>query len=168
MTSTIRNLHALWIIVYCVIITVAFGLQIFEHEEPCPLCYLQRIAMLLVCLAAAMNLVFGIRTYHYALVIVASLFGGGTAIRQILLHICPGFTQFGIPFWGLSLYTWSFLTFVGSLTATAIFLALYREDQRQKIELNLFEQIAIGWFALVVCGNIVSSLIDCGLGACRG
>ena len=70
--------------------------------------------MLLVCSAAAMNLIYGLRPYHYALAIFAALMGGGAAIRQILLHICPGFPTFGIPFWGLNLYTWSFVTFVCS------------------------------------------------------
>ena len=165
--SWIRNIHALWIIVYCAIISTAFVLQIILHEEPCALCYLQRVGMLLVCSAAAMNLLFGIKPLHYGFVILASLLGGGVAIRQILLHICPSFPEFGIPFMGYSLYTWSLLTFGCSLLLTALLLLLFHplEEVKPK-KLNKLQSAAILWLFLVVIGNVISTAVDCQLGLC--
>ena len=93
-----RNLNALWIFVYCAIITTAFGIQIFEHEEPCPLCFLQRCAMLLLCTLAAFNLIFGERLLHYSLAILTAVIGASIATRQIFIHICLGSPEYGIPF----------------------------------------------------------------------
>lgn len=167
MTAMMKNLQALWIIVYCLIISTAFSLQIFMNEEPCPLCYLQRVAMLLICSAASMNLIVGIRISHYALAIIGILLGGTVALRQILLHICPGFPVFGTPFWGLSLYTWSFLTFVGSLILIAILLTFYRKEQGEKEKLNKFQIFACVWFILIILANILSVSLQCGLGICE-
>ncbi|GAB4232464.1 MAG: disulfide bond formation protein B [Chlamydiales bacterium] len=168
MLKEVRLLNTLWILIYCMIITTAFGLQIFENEEPCPLCYLQRIAMISISCCAAFNLLFGVRLYHYSLAIVFSLFGATVAVRQILLHICPGFPQFGVPFWGLSLYTWSFLSFVGSLLGASLLVGFYEEEQTPLVPLSLIEKVAISWLFLIVLGNCISTLIDCGLGSCKG
>lgn len=166
LTKFVRNINALWILVYCAIITTAFDLQIFEKEVPCPLCYLQRVGMLLVCSAAAMNLICGVRTMHYSLAILGAITGSIVAIRQILLHVCYDFPKFGVPFWGLSLYTWSFLTFACSLILIAVLLAFYKKDQQMRYKLNYFQKIALGWLVLVIVGNIISVLADCGLGPC--
>lgn len=162
----IRNIHALWIIVYCAIISTAFLLQIFLDEEPCALCYLQRVGMLLVCSAAAMNLLFGIKPIHYGFAILASLFGGGVAIRQILLHICPSFPEFGIPFMGYSLYTWSLLTFACSLLLTALLLLFHPLEGGKPEKINKLQSAAILWLLLVVIGNVISTAVDCQLGLC--
>lgn len=166
LTKFVRNVNAIWIVVYCAIITIAFDLQVFEKEVPCPLCYLQRVGMLLVCAAAAMNLLCGIRPLHYSLAIFGALCGSSVAVRQILLHICYDFPKFGVPFWGLSLYTWSFLTFLCSIFVAAVLIGLYHKDQQMRYRLNWFQRCALGWFIIVILGNIASVLIDCGLGPC--
>jgi len=166
LTKFVRNVNALWIIIYCAIITIAFNLQVFEGEVPCPLCYLQRVGMLLICSAAAMNLLCGIRPINYSLAIFGALSGSTIAVRQILLHICYDFPKFGVPFWGLSLYTWSFLTFLGSIFVAAILVAIYKKEQQNTYQLNWFQKIALGWLTLVIIGNIISVLFDCGLGPC--
>jgi len=162
----IRNIHALWIIVYCAIISTAFIMQIVENEEPCALCYLQRVGMLLICAAVAMNLLFGLKIFHYGLIILASLFGGSVAIRQVLLHICPNFPKFGVPFLGLSLYTWSLLTFVCSLLATSILLLVHPSGEHKPMPINKFQAFALIWLALVIIGNVFSVAVDCQLGLC--
>ena len=164
--NSLRNVHALWIMVYCLIISTAFGLQIFESEEPCPLCYLQRVAMLLVCCGALMNLVFGFKPKHHGLIVLASLFGASVSIRQILLHICPTFPKFGVPFWGYSLYTWSFLTFASSLLLVSLLLFVSKFDEENQKPLNSFQKISVVWLVLVIVGNLISVSIECGIGFC--
>lgn len=160
-------LNILWILIYCAVIGTAIGLQIFNGEEPCPLCYIQRAAMLLVSLTALMNLHFGIREVHLGLAIIGSLFGGAVALRQIALHACPGSPTFGVPFWGLSLYTWSFLTFASSLLMCAILLLLYKPIQSEKpAEITSATKGVTLLFLLITAVNVVSSYIDCGFGPC--
>lgn len=168
MDRIVYFLNALWIIIYCVIITGAFGVQLFEGEEPCPLCYLQRAGMISVATAALFNLYFGVRASHYGMALFSSVVGGAIAVRQIALHICPAFPTFGEPFWGLSLYTWSFLTFVASILATALLLMLYRPSQGERPEkVGVLAKLAAGYLFLIIVGNIISALVQCGLGICE-
>lgn len=168
MNRFVYFLNVLWIIVYCLVITAAFGVQIFEGEKPCPLCYLQRVAMISVSTAALCNLFFGVRPSHYGMALFSSIVGGTIAIRQISLHICPAFPTFGEPFWGISLYTWSFFTFVASILAAALLLMLYRVSQSEKPEkVGFLAKIAAGYLLLIIVGNIISVLIECGLGVCE-
>lgn len=168
MDRLVYFLNAVWILVYCLIITGAFGMQIFLGEVPCPLCYLQRVAMISVATAALLNLVHGVQMSHYGMAIFGSLVGGTVAFRQIALHICPAFPKFGIPFWGLSLYTWSFLTFVCSIALVGILLCLYRPSQSVKPgKLDTFGKFVAGYLVIVILGNIFSVLYECGLGICE-
>ena len=45
-------LTACLILAYCGTLLGAFGIQFFQHEFPCPLCMLQRYAMILVTIPA--------------------------------------------------------------------------------------------------------------------
>lgn len=161
-------LNGLLICIYCTIIATAMSLEIFKGEVPCPLCYLQRVAMISISIAALANLYYGVKTEHYGMIIFGGLVGGAVAFRQIALHICPEFPKFGIPFWGISLYTWSFLTFVASILLVAVLLCLYRSSQGARPEKwNAFTKFAAGYLFLIICGNILSVFIHCGLGMCE-
>lgn len=164
--NLLRNINALWVMIFSLMITTAFGMQIFLGEEPCALCYLQRHAMLLVSSAAMMNIVYGLRAINYGLAILASLYGASVAIRQILLHICPGSPPYDVFFLGVTLYTWSFLSFVGSLLLIAFLLANHEEEGKRRGKLNAFHITAIAWCIAIVAANIASTLFDCGAGGC--
>ena len=166
MDALVRNLNALLIIIYSLVISGAFGMQVFEHEVPCPLCYIQRVGMLGICTAAYFNLRFGIRPLHYGLALLSALFGGAVAIRQVTLHVCPGTQTFGLPVFGISLYTWSFFTFVCSTFLVAILLILYSSSQEKKEPLNWLQKIACAFFVFVLIGNVISVVHDCGWGPC--
>ncbi len=163
-----QNLNALVILVICGILLGAFGVQIFLHEQPCPLCMLQRIGMIGVALGMLLNVQFGVRMSHYGFSLLSALMGGFVALRQISLHVCPGFSTFGLPVLGFSLYTWSFFIFVCSVLAVAVLLFLYDPEKAKdpKPSRNKFCQIAFGLLFLVVLANVFTSLIQCGLGPC--
>lgn len=110
------------LIAICGILLVAFYIQLFWQEEPCPLCLLQRLGMIGIGIGLLMNLKFGINSKHYALALLSALFGGAVAIRQILLHIIPGESAYGSPIFGLHLYTWSFIGFVFMIFYIAVLL----------------------------------------------
>lgn len=163
-----RNLNALIIVILSSILLSAFGVQIFMHEQPCPLCLLQRLGMIGVATGALMNVWYGIRTSHYGLMLLSSLMGGFVALRQISLHVCPAFPKFGLPVLGLSLYTWSFVIFVCVVLAVALLLFLYnpKESQYQPAPPNLWGKFAFGFIVIIAAANIVTTLLQCGLGPC--
>lgn len=127
---------------------------------------LQRLAMCGVALGPMLNLRFGSRGEHYGLALLACIFGGAVSLRQITLHVCPGFPTFGEPVFGLSLYTWAFLVFAVSVFAIACILFFHVDRKRE--ELNVLEKGIIGLALLVTFSNVITTLLECGLGACKG
>ena len=163
-----RNINALIIIIISGILLSAYGVQFLWHEQPCPLCLLQRIGMISVAAAAFLNIRFGVKMSHYGLALLSALYGGFVALRQISLHVCPGFPEFGLPVLGLSLYTWSFIVFVCVVLAVALLLFLYNPDEERQAppSLNTWSKLAYGLIITVAVANIISTLFQCGLGPC--
>lgn len=163
-----RDLNALIIVIISGILLSAFGVQIFMHEQPCPLCLLQRVGMVGVATGALLNVWFGMRMSHYGLMLLSSLMGGFVALRQISLHVCPAFPKFGLPVLGLSLYTWSFVIFVCVVLAVALLLFLY--DPKKSLDpppaFNGWCKFSFGLIFLVTFANIITTLFLCGLGPC--
>src|SRR5262245_60426730 len=100
------------IVAVCGVLLGAFGVQFIEGELPCPLCVMQRMAMLLCTLGPAYILFraragaveVGDFATGYGMSVVAAVVGATIAGRQILLHIVPPDPGFGAPVLGLHLY----------------------------------------------------------------
>lgn len=163
-----RFLNALISLTLNGVMLAAFGVQFIAHETPCPLCLLQRLGMIAVSTGALLNLKFGIRTTHYGLMLLASLAGGFVALRQISLHVCPGFPGFGIPVLGLSLYTWSFIIFVCCVLAVALLLLLYDQEEHltPPAKLSAWEWVVFGFALFIAAANALAAFFQCGLGPC--
>lgn len=114
------------------ILLFAFYIQIFWREDPCPLCLLQRLGLIGIASGLVMNLRFGISSKHYAISLFSALFGIAVSIRQILLHIVPGTPMLGTPIFGLHLYTWSFVGYVGMLLYIGLLLFISEKGQLQR------------------------------------
>lgn len=163
-----KNLNALGALVISGVLLSAFGVELFLKEVPCPLCMLQRLCMVSAGIACLLNVKFGIKPAHYGLALLSSLAGGTVALRQISLHVCPGFPTFGMPVLGLSLYTWSFLVFVCVVLAAALLLFLYDPASKENEEGNLggLGTLAFILLFLVTAANIFSTFGHCGFGPC--
>lgn len=110
-----------FIFAYCAVLLSAMSVQLFGHERPCPLCMLQRYAMILATIPPMWIVTDALRgrlsrlryVAGLGLSIIASVAGGLESTRQILLHIAsktdPGY---GSAVVGLHLYTWALITFV--------------------------------------------------------
>jgi len=148
----------------------AFGVQFIMHEEPCPLCMLQRLGMIGVASGALLNLWFGVRMSHYGLCLLSALMGGFVALRQISLHVCPGLPAFGLPVLGLSLYTWSFIVFVCVVLGIACLLFLYdpEETPKEPVQQGFWSKFAFGLILFIALTNIATTFWQCGLGPCEG
>lgn len=162
-------LNSLFPIVLAGVILSAYYIQFFKHEDPCPLCMLQRLAMIGVAIGPLLNLRFGISTAHYGISLISAVFGKAVALRQICLHICPDFPAFGIPIFGFSLYTWSFIVFGCSIFTIAIMLILHRPsvDFLEKRKVGLLGILAFTLIFIVAFADIITTLQQCGLSACR-
>lgn len=162
-----RNANALLALILACVLGGALGIQFFKHEVPCALCMLQRLGMLGVAAGALMNVKFGPRKMHYGLCLFAAIFGGFVALRQISLHVCPEFPTFGVPFWGLSLYTWSFIVYACSILYVGLLLMIFDHEAQPAIPRpNWWGRLAFALVFLVAGLNIFSALWVCGLGAC--
>lgn len=161
-----RTMNATLILILSGVLLGALYIQLFENEEPCPLCLLQRIGMLGVAFGALLNIRFGAKPAHYGIILISALLGASVALRQITLHICPGFPAFGVPVLGLSLYTWSFLVFACSILYTALLLFTHPDEDTPKpcSGLGLVALYTLLFIALL---NSALTLLQCGLGPCE-
>jgi len=104
----------------------ALYVEFFLNEEPCPLCELQRVAFINIGIALIMNLRFGNKVSHWALVILSALAGISVSIRQILLHINDP-VGFGDAFFDMHMYTWCFIGYSIAIIGSALLLLIYNK-----------------------------------------
>ena len=144
-------------------LSYAFFDQLYFGELPCPLCLLQRVAYVLVGIALVLNIRFGAHSAHYGWGILGCVTGMAVSLRQILLHVLPGDAGFGNTFLELHFYTWAFLGFIGFITAQAILMMLPSGGVRNH---GWFAKTLVIWFILLVLANVISTLLECGIGPC--
>ncbi|AXV78716.1 MULTISPECIES: disulfide bond formation protein B [Ralstonia solanacearum species complex] len=152
------------------ILLYAFVHQLVLHDLPCPLCLLQRGCFIAAGVGLALNLRFGSRPAHYALMILASLAGAAIAGRQILLHIVPGTGTYGEALWGLHLYTLAFIAFSVMIVGTAVMLFLERSSEADEgpalVPPSRAALTAVVLLAVLTLGNVVGTFLECGGGMC--
>jgi len=148
-------------------------LQLGIGEQPCPLCLIQRSAMIGIAIGPLMNLLWGMKPAHYAISILAAVVGAAGSIRQILLHIQLGDPGYGPAVLGLHLYTWAFITFVIAIVGCAFMLLWSKpfEDpdsgiRYQSSVLRIAALTAIIWVFLDLLIIAITVIPECGLGMC--
>lgn len=162
-----RFANTLGLAVVCAILITAFAEQFVLSSEPCPLCLLQRAGFILVGMALALNIRVGIKVSHYGLMLLSSLFGFATSLRQILLHMTPGDKGYGPALFNLHLYEWSAVVFFIILGMIAIALLLDKAFIKEQRPVHLFiSNCLIALFVLTILANCISTLIECGLAPC--
>ncbi|MFI5333929.1 MAG: disulfide bond formation protein B [Chlamydiales bacterium] len=161
-------ISALLVITLAGVITAGFGYQAIMHQAPCPLCFLQRVAMIGVALGQVFNFYFGVRMSHHALSLFHCLLGATISLRQISLHVCPGFSSYGSPVWGYELYTWALVAFFCSLLTIGALLALYKPEWKPLHSpfVKRLEQFAFLYIVIMIVADLVAAAMICGLGAC--
>ncbi len=176
-TQTLRLARLINIAALFALLGVLAGslhLQFGVGEQPCPLCLVQRSAMIGLAVGPMLNLMRGMRASHYALSILAALAGSAGSIRQILLHINdPIGTGYGPAVMGYHLYTWALITFVVGITGIAILLLWNRPFEIQDDGLmsdirpmRILGLTAMIWVFLDLLIIGFSVLPECGLGMC--
>ena len=161
-------LNALVILIISGVLLSAYCVEFFWHETPCPLCMLQRVAMIGAAIGFCFNLFFGVKMAHYGFSLLASIVGGAVALRQISLHVCPGTVPFGFPVLGLSLYTWSFIVFVCVILSIAGLSFLYDPLREEANTYTPKKMVKLTWALLLIvtASNAITTFIHCGFGPC--
>lgn len=169
-----RTLNAIGLLAICGVLIAAYAYQFALDELPCPLCLLQRVALVAVGYGLCLNLIYGAKPHHYGIMLIAALYGGSVSVRQILLHIVPGTGSYGSPVLGLHYYTWAGLCFFGVLVGTAIMLLFegqYKGTMKDEPAHEAFGGHKLAKFAFFLmlflgAANAVTTLVECGPGIC--
>jgi disulfide bond formation protein DsbB len=163
MTLNVLGLYAV-----AAVLAGAFAAQLLLGELPCPLCLLQRIAFAMLAVGPILNVRYGSRPSHYALSLLAAAAGAAFATRQILLHILPGDPGYGTALLGYHYYTWALIAFAVAILLISAMLLFDRQfapdDPPQRP--GHFASLAVWLVIALVALNVVSTLLQCGFGAC--
>jgi disulfide bond formation protein DsbB len=163
------RLNALGLLAVSAVLIFAFADQLVLNDLPCPLCILQRAGFVVAGVGLALNLRFGPRASHYAIVIIGALAGATIAGRQILIHIVPGTGAYGSALLGLHFYSWAFAVFALIVLGTAVMLLFDRQfasGEPAMHRLTGLSLVAFAVFALLALGNGVSTVLECAGGLC--
>jgi disulfide bond formation protein DsbB len=172
--SPSRMLNGLGLLAVSAVLAAAFFDQFVYGDLPCPLCILQRAGFAGVALGLALNLRFGARPSHYGIAILSALIGGIISGRQMLLHIAPGDAGYGDSLLGLHFYTWALLLFFVIVAGCALLLLFDRQFETTgapqprlpALGLRMLGLAVLALGAMLVLGNGVSTVLECGGGLC--
>jgi disulfide bond formation protein DsbB len=156
------------------ILTFAQILQYAGGEIPCPLCLLQRVAMLGVCFGLILDLRETPSLRNAGLSMIFALLLLVISVRQVLLDIYPrpGHEYIGSAIFGLHMPVWSVLIAAAMLLAFALKFAVLGGIEkitplRKFPALELAAKI-LTYYVVALCAlNFVSAVLQCGVDACH-
>jgi disulfide bond formation protein DsbB len=160
--------------VIAAILTAAMVMQYGYGELPCPLCLLQRAAMLGVCFGLMQNFRNGFSDRNLGYSLLFSVFLLIVAVRQTLLDIYPrpGHEYVGSAVLGLHMPVWSILIAVALITAFAAKLCVLgtedgaRPPERTSLTGRLATLLSLYVIAIALV-NFGSVVVQCGLSQCH-
>ena len=168
--QVLYTFNSICILIVSFFLSGAFYFQFVMHEEPCPLCLLQRMGMIAVITGLSFNVFLGFRNIHFALLIIGALMGGLFSVRQVLLHICPlpgESLGYGTPIMGMHLYSWGVVIFVASILGAAIFLVFVKNEESSFTRKPLmFEKVTFYWVVFLTAANVIAAFSECAFGPC--
>jgi len=154
------------------ILTAAMVFQYYDHEIPCPLCLLQRVAMFGVCFGIIKHFRHGYSARNDGVSMLFALLLLVISARQTLLDIYPrpGHAYIGSAVLGLHMPVWSIVIAAAVLLAFAIKLAaLGGEGLRDPSPPALGRAGRLLSLYVVAIGliNLGSVILQCGADACH-
>ena len=160
--------------VIAAILTAAMVMQYAFGELPCPLCLLQRVAMLGVCFGLMQNFRNGFSDRNLGYSLLFSVFLLIVAARQTLLDIYPrpGHEYVGSAVLGLHMPVWSILIAVALISAFALRLCVLgtedgsRPPDRKSSLGRLATALSLYVIAIAMI-NFGSVVVQCGLSQCH-
>jgi len=163
-------------IVVAGILTAAMTMQYAKGELPCPLCLLERLALLGVCFGILLNFRAGFSYQNTGFTLLAALFLLVVSVRQSLLDIYPrpGHAYIGSAIFGLHMPVWSIVIALALLLAYAVKLSIIGGDEYlRRHDVGEFPRLrkaalVVGGYVVAICAiNLVSVVVQCGFGECH-
>lgn len=157
----------------CGVLLGAFFVQFVEKELPCPLCMLQRMAMMLSAmgpfyllgkLRSTGSIGVDVMARAYGMSILAAVLGLVMSSRQVLLHILPGDPGYGSAVFGMHLYSWGVVVFLVVLVMSGLtmLLATQLHIERSPHQNSIITRL-LGWIFIAVIGaNVVATFVESG------
>ncbi|MGE8569817.1 disulfide bond formation protein B [compost metagenome] len=163
-----RVLNGLALLGITGVLGMAFAWQFIYDELPCPLCLLQRVALILAGVGFLLNMRLGPSPMHYAMSIAASLGGMLASGRQVLLHMAPGDPGYGSPFLGMHFYTWAFIAFCVIIVFCILMQTADRKwgDSMLKKPVSVLGIVVMALFFIMTLANVGTTTLECGFGPC--
>jgi len=155
------------------ILTAAMVLQYYDHEIPCPLCLLQRVAMFGVCFGVIIHFRHGYSARNDGVSMLFALLLLVISARQTLLDIYPrpGHAYIGSAVLGLHMPVWSIVIAVSILVAFAIRLAVlggeHLRDPHASSTLARLGRLLSLYLVAICLINFGSVILQCGTDACH-
>jgi disulfide bond formation protein DsbB len=164
----------LGLIVVAGILTAATTMQYAFGELPCPLCLLQRVTLFGFCLGSLLSFRWGFSWRNSGISLLFAVLLLIISVRQTLLDIYPrpGHAYIGSAVLGLHMPVWSVVIALALVIAQAVQLLVFG-GQRQRLPANAFPALAlagkiVGLYVVLLCAiNLVSVVLQCGLGECH-
>ena len=147
---------------YAVLILVLFGgyfIEFIWHHQPCALCYLQRLGMVLASLCLLINLK-NPSSKSLGVCLLSALFGALVALRHNSLKFCCGGSM-QPQVLGKTLPIWAFYVFGFSMIAVAILLLFKDRDSLLPQKSTIF-RVAFILISFVLLVGIISTLLSKG------
>src|SRR5689334_3573984 len=143
-------------------------------ELPCPLCLLQRVALFGFCFGTMLSFRWGFSWRNSGISLLFAVLLLVVSVRQTLLDIYlrPGHAYIGSAVLGLHMPVWSVVIALALVIAQAVQLVVFG-GQRQHPQAKEFPAIALAGkiaslFVVLLCAiNLVSVVLQCGLGQCH-
>ena len=150
-------------------LTAAFGFQLIAGEPPCPLCVVQRIALMM----CALGPLYMLRQARDRVLSSRDIaVGSGIAIVPLCSEQRPPNVRcaphparrsgFWNPVLGLHLYTWCLIAFISQIAASGLMLigsAWIKEEERVAWRVT---SVTAGAFIVIVVANLLSVIAEAG------
>ncbi|WP_420959311.1 disulfide bond formation protein B [Brucella sp. IR073] len=173
-------LHSFYLLamlaVIAAILTAAMVMQYGYDELPCPLCLLQRVALLGVAFGIIQQFRSGFSLRNTGLSLLFTIFLLVVSVRQTLLDIYPrpGHSYIGSAIFGLHMPVWSILIALALLIAYAAKLILFAEGSHMRNgppagqpAIRALATVLGLYMVAIVLVNFGSVVLQCGLDQCH-
>jgi disulfide bond formation protein DsbB len=168
-----RMILRLMLLILAGILTAAMALQYAFGEIPCPLCLLQRFAMLGCCFGIVQQLRSGTSERGTGISLIFSILLLVISVRQTLLDLfpLPGHEYVGSAIFGIHMPVWCVFIAIALLVGFAVRLALFGGQRStpgaEGAPMHRLTQGLVIYVAFICAINFLSVVVQCGMGECH-
>jgi disulfide bond formation protein DsbB len=156
------------------ILIAAMAMQYGRGELPCPLCLIERAAMLGICFGIMQNFRHGFSDRNLGFSLLFALVLLVVAVRQTLLDIYPrpGHEYVGSAILGLHMPVWSVVIATACIAAIALKLVILGSEQGKpgprRGSRTAKAAAALSLLVIAIAAvNFASVVVQCGVGQCH-